>query len=194
MDDTDTRRTDAEAVARTLSGDLTAYDGLIEKYQRRAVAVSYRLLGNVADAQDVSQEAFLRAFRSLATLQEPERFGAWLMRIVSNLSLNFRRGRRPMLALSTNDDAGPHDSRIAAKSEYGGGAERMVGQETQAAVTAAVETLPPQQRLALVLFAMEGLSQKEVAEIMECSVEMVKWNVFQARKTLKDKLAEYLEE
>ncbi|HKQ47309.1 MAG TPA: sigma-70 family RNA polymerase sigma factor [Phycisphaerae bacterium] len=195
MDDTDPRRTDAEAVARTLSGDLTAYDRLIEKYQRRAVAVSYRLLGNVADAQDVCQEAFLRAFRSLETLKEPERFGAWLMRIVSNLSLNFRRGRRPTLALATSDeDAGPHDSRIAAKSEYSGGAERMAGQETQAAVTAAVEALPPQQRLALVLFAMEGLSQKEVAEIMECSVEMVKWNVFQARKTLKDQLAEYLEE
>src|SRR5262245_29398996 len=139
MDDTDTRRSDAEAVARTLAGDLTAYDGLIEKYQRRVVAVSYRLLGNVTDAQDVCQEAFLKAFRSLETLQEPERFGAWLMRIVSNQSLNFRRGRRPTLALATNDDdAGPRDSRIAAKSEYGGGAERRVGQETQAAGTAAV--------------------------------------------------------
>jgi RNA polymerase sigma-70 factor (ECF subfamily) len=194
MDDIQTHQSDAEAVARTLAGDTTAYDRLIEKYQRRAVAVSYRLLGNVMDAQDVCQEAFLRAFRSLATLQERERFGAWLMRIVSNLSLNYRRGRRPMLALAADEDsAGPHDSRIAAKNEYGG-AERMVGQETTAAVTAAVESLPPQQRLALVLFAIEGLPQKEVAEIMECSVEMVKWNVFQARKSLKDKLADYLEE
>ncbi len=195
MDDTETQRSDAEAVARTLAGDTTAYDRLIEKYQRRAVAVSYRLLGNVMDAQDVCQEAFLRGFRSLGTLQERERFGAWLMRIVSNLSLNHRRGRRPMLALAADEDStGPHDSRIAAKDQHEGGVERMVGQETGAAVTAAVESLPPQQRLALVLFAIEGLPQKEVAEIMECSVEMVKWNVFQARKNLKDKLAEYLEE
>lgn len=195
MDDTQTQQSDAEAVARTLAGDTTAYDRLIESYQRRAVAVSYRLLGNVTDAQDVCQEAFLRAFRSLGTLQEPERFGAWLMRIVSNLSLNYRRGRRPMLSLATDESgSGPHESQIAAKNDYEGGAERIVGQETSAAVTAAVESLPPQQRLALVLFAIEGLPQKEVAEIMECSVEMVKWNVFQARKTLKDKLAEYLEE
>lgn len=195
MDDSDTQQSDADAVARTLAGDTTAYDRLIERYQRRAVAVSYRLLGNVADAQDVCQEAFLRAFRSLDSLQESGRFGAWLMRIVSNLSLNFRRSRRPMVTLALDENGpGLHESQIAAKENHDGGAERIAGQETTAAVTAAVESLPPQQRLALVLFAIEGLPQKEVAEIMECSVEMVKWNVFQARKTLKDKLADFLEE
>ncbi len=195
MDDSDTQQSDADAVARTLAGDTAAYDRLIERYQRRAVAVSYRLLGNVADAQDVCQEAFLRAFRSLDSLQETGRFGAWLMRIVSNLSLNYRRSRRPMVSLAMDEEGpGLHESQIPAREKHEGGAERIAEQETSAAVTAAVESLPPQQRLALVLFAIEGLPQKEVAEIMECSVEMVKWNVFQARKTLKDKLAEFLEE
>src|SRR5262245_560315 len=97
----DAGRLDADAVAQTLNGDLRAYDRLIESYQRRAVAVSYRLLGNINDAMDVCQDAFLRAYRSLSTLQEPRRFGPWLMRIVSNLSLNFRRDRQPMLSLKT---------------------------------------------------------------------------------------------
>src|SRR5580704_5845467 len=85
---------DGELVAQVLGGRREAFDTLIGRYQRQAVAVSYRLLGNSHDALEVTQDAFLKAFSSLATLQKPEAFGGWLMRIVSNLSLNFRRGRK----------------------------------------------------------------------------------------------------
>src|SRR5205807_1897513 len=86
--------TDGQLVAQVLGGRREAFDELIRKYQRQAVAVSYRLLGNSHDALEVTQEAFLKAFGSLATLQKPDAFGGWLMRIVSNLSLNFRRRRK----------------------------------------------------------------------------------------------------
>jgi RNA polymerase sigma-70 factor (ECF subfamily) len=190
------RRFDADAVARTLAGDTTAYDRLIEKYQRRAVSVAYRLLGNVEDAMDVCQDAFLRAFRSLSSLEQPQRFGPWLMRIVTNLSLNYRRSRRPHLSLTTGDDEGSQEDRAAAISPRGSrtAVDALEESETRQAVTAAIESLPEQQRLALVMFAIEGVPQKEVAEILDCSVEMVKWNVFQARKKLREKLGEYLEE
>ncbi len=195
-EDDSSRRQDAEAVARTLAGDTAAYDRLIEKYQRRAVSVAYRLLGNMNDAMDVCQDAFLRAFRSLATLQETQRFGAWLMRIVSNLSLNYRRGRKQNLSLSTGDDeSGPQDAQLADEGRRERtGDEALVNEELRELLEKAVDELPPQQRLALTLFSIEQLPQKEVAEIMGCSVEMVKWNVFQARKALKARLAEYLEE
>ncbi len=190
-------RRDAEAVNRTLGGDMAAYDELIERYQRRAVAVAYRLLGNIEDAMDVCQDAYVRAFKSLPTIQQPERFGAWLMRIVSNLSLNYRRGRRKDLSLAADDeDGGVHEGQLAghsARSDPGPG-EAMQSAELEQAITAAMEALPEQQRLALVLFAIEQIPQKEVAEILECSVEMVKWNVFQARKALKKALADYLQE
>src|SRR5262249_8776927 len=81
---------DASCVRRTLAGDVRAFDELIERYQRRIVSIAYRLLGNGHDAADVCQEAFLRAYRSLDTLQEPHRFGAWLTRIAGNLALNYR--------------------------------------------------------------------------------------------------------
>ncbi len=200
LDDRDeARRLDAEDVARTLAGDTSAYDALIERYQRRGVAVAYRFLGNSEDAMDVCQDAFLRAFKSLATLKQPERFGAWLMRIVSNLSLNFRRGRRATLSLTTGDEAGGvHEDQLVSQGtgQDGSPDPRALAQssELEGAVSAAIEELPKQQRLALVLFAIEQIPQKQVAEIMECSVEMVKWNVFQARKALKEKLAEYLQE
>jgi RNA polymerase sigma-70 factor, ECF subfamily len=189
------RREDAEAVARTLAGQTPAYDRLIERYQRRAVAVAYRLLGNIEDAMDVCQEAYLRAFRSLASLQEPQRFGAWLMRIVTNLSLNYRRGRRVHLSLTTDGDGGGEEDRVADLSPRGSHAagNGMLAAETDQAVTRAIESLPEQQRLALILFAIEGVPQKEVADILQCSVEMVKWNVFQARKKLKELLIDYLE-
>ncbi|MFH1417363.1 MAG: sigma-70 family RNA polymerase sigma factor [Planctomycetota bacterium] len=195
-DDEAARRFDADAVARTLSGETGAFDPLIEKYQRRAVAVSYRLLGNIEDAMDVCQDAYVRAFRSLSSLDDPQRFGAWLMRIVSNLSLNYRRGRRIHLSLSMDADTGSREGRSADGRIGGGPVKRdpLRSAETEQAISKAVEALPEQQRLALVLFAIERIPQREVAEILECSVEMVKWNVFQARKKLKETLAEYLEE
>jgi RNA polymerase sigma-70 factor, ECF subfamily len=196
MDDLEAEQFDAQAVARTLAGDTAAFDRLIEKYQRRAVAVSYRLLGNLDDALEVTQEAFLKAFRSLSSLEESKRFGAWLIRIVSNLSLNFRRGRHPTLSLATHEeDDGAHAVRANELSKLRtADHDPLEASEMQKAISAAIEGLPEQQRLALVLFALEAIPQKEVAAIMECSVEMVKWNVFQARKTLKEKLAGFLEE
>jgi RNA polymerase sigma-70 factor (ECF subfamily) len=189
---------DAADVARTLAGDTAAFDALIQRYQRRAVAVSYRLLGNIEDAMDVCQDAFVKAFKSLGTLQQTERFGAWLMRIVSNLSLNYRRSRKPNLSLTTEaDETGGILEDHAVRLQHGaksGPAEVMQSAELESAITAAIEALPEQQRLALILFAVEQIPQKEVAEILECSVEMVKWNVFQARKTLKKALANYVQE
>src|SRR5262245_60674888 len=82
---------DGQLVSRVLAGDRSAFDDLVRRYQRQAVAVSYRLLGNSQDAMEVTQDAFLKGFTSLNTLQKPDAFGGWLMRIVSNLSLNFRR-------------------------------------------------------------------------------------------------------
>jgi len=196
MDVIEAEQLDAQAVARSLAGETAAYDELIERYQRKAVSVSYRLLGNMDDALDVCQEAFLKGFRSLATLQEPKRFGSWLLRIVSNLALNFRRARRTTLSLTTDEEPGGSSppQLSSRRSDARPPADTLQAIEVRRAITEAVEALPAKQRLALVLFAVEGMPQREVADIMECSVEMVKWNVFQARKTLKERLAEYLEE
>lgn len=197
LQDADSAAQDAEAVSRTLAGDLSAFDQLIERYQRRAVAVAYRLLGNINDAMDVCQDAYVRAFRSLASIQDPQRFGSWLMRIVSNLALNFRRDRKQLLSLSMEDDGpGLNAGALADERTFEGGSaggDSLQASELEQAINKAIGQLPEKQRLALILFAIEGLPQKEVAEIIDCSLELVKWNVFQARKTLKDKLAEFLE-
>src|SRR5690349_18908328 len=101
---------DGELVGEVLAGKRESFDFLIRRYQRQAVAVSYRLLGNSHDALEVTQDAFLKAFTSLSTLQKADAFGGWLMRIVSNLSLNYRRSRRTRSQLPLDDLLGPGDA------------------------------------------------------------------------------------
>jgi RNA polymerase sigma-70 factor (ECF subfamily) len=189
------RLVDAELVQRTLDGDTGGFDELIHRYQRRAVSVAYRLLGNSHDAMEVCQDAFLRAFRALESLQDPERFGPWLMRTVSNLSLNFRRSRRQSQPIPVDDcllpggeDAMGSDWMISA----GMPPDESLASELGTAISTAINELPEKQRLALILFAVEGMAQKDVADVLDCSVEAVKWHVFQARKKLKEQLADYL--
>src|SRR3989440_7366766 len=150
---------DGQLVEQTLAGKREAFDELIVRYQRQAVAVSYRLLGNTQDALEVTQDAFLKAFTSLSTLQKPEAFGGWLMRIVSNLSLNYRRGRKTKQQLPLDDLLGTGG---AEQAGAGGASEwmardidphhRMESTELGAKLQEALKQLPEKQRLAIVMF------------------------------------------
>ena len=189
---------DGELVARVLNGQNQAFDELIHRYQRQAVAVSYRLLGNTHDALEVTQDAFLKSFSSLSTLQKPEAFGGWLMRIVSNLSLNFRRGRKSRAQLPLDDLLGPADAQAtdAGGSQWmarsGDPVRRLESQEMGAKLQEALNQLPEKQRQAIVMFTIQEMPQKEIAQALDCSVEAVKWHVFQGRKKLKEMLKEHL--
>ncbi len=192
-----TKAAETSLVERARGGDSAAFADLVRAYQRRAVSVAYRLLGNVEDAGDVSQDAFVRAYRCLEQLDDPARFGSWLLRIVSNLALNYRRARSTRAAASLDDDlALPSNIRNPSTVQRSVGLapdeDGVLPAELRGGIQAAMEQLPEKQRLALILFSVEGLPQKEVAEILECTVELVKWNVFQARKKLKESLREYL--
>ena len=180
-------------VRQAQRGDLESFDALVKQFQRQAVGVAYRLLNNVDDAMEVSQDALLKAFDKLKTLSKPSQFGPWLMRIVSNLALNRRRGRalRAAAPLDGGDeedrpDRNPADEKAMTPPEIASAGEM------QERLEKALATLPEIQRKALVMFSMGGLSQKEVARMLGCSVEAVKWHVFTARKKLKELLAEYL--
>jgi RNA polymerase sigma-70 factor (ECF subfamily) len=196
----DSGPTDGTLVGEVLAGKRQSFDVLIRKYQRQAVAVSYRLLGNSHDALEVTQDAFLKAFSSLATLQKPEAFGGWLMRIVSNLSLNYRRSRKSRSQLPLDDllgsatgqaqEAGGSSSEWMAQS--GDPVHKLESEEMGRKLQWALAQLPEKQRLALTMFTVEEMPQKQVAEALGCSVEAVKWHVFQGRKKLKELMKEHL--
>ena len=193
---------DGSLVEQVLGGRRAAFDDLVRRYQRQAVAVSYRLLGNSHDAMEVTQDAFVKAFSSLATLQKPEAFGGWLMRIVSNLSLNYRRSRKTRSQLPLDDLLGPTDAGQQAAAATGGGSDWMTqsgdpvhlleSEEMGRKLQQALQQLPEKQRLAIIMFTIEEMPQKQVAETLNCSVEAVKWHVFQGRKRLKEILKEHL--
>ena len=191
---------DGDLVAQVLGGNRRAFDTLISRYQRQAVAVSYRLLGNAHDALEVTQDAFLKAFSSLTALQKPAAFGGWLMRIVSNLSLNFRRGRKTRSQLPLDDllghgggsqtDATGASSDFAARS--GDPVRQLESEEMGRKLQEAMTKLPEKQRLAIIMFTIDELPQKQVAEALQCTVEAVKWHVFQGRKRLRELLKDVM--
>ncbi len=187
---------DAQLVRNVLRGQLGAFDELVKRYQRRAVAVAYRLLNHREDAMEIVQDAFLKAYDKLESLSQPERFGPWLLRIVNNLSLNKRRWRSLRKAASLESPQ-PDDEdtsmRGALPDPQGPGPlEVASGKETKQILDRLIDELPDMQKQALVLFSLQKLPQKEVAQILDCSVEAVKWHVFTARKKLKEKLKDYL--
>jgi len=186
---------DGELVSAARDGNLRAFDELVRRYQRRAVAVAYSLLNNRDDAMEVAQEAFLKAYEKLNTLSEPGRFGHWLMRIVSNLSLNRRRARALRKGESLEFFPSDGEQRSAAARPDGRAIsppEAASAGELREQIRMEIDNLPDAQRQSLVLFSLNGLPQREVANILGISVEAVKWNVFMARKALKDKLKDYL--
>ncbi len=180
-----------ELVRRAAAGRHDAFDELIERYERRATSVAYRLLGNLHDALEVCQEAFIRAYRGLSGLDDPRRFGPWLLRIVTNLSLNRRRRRSPKYPVSVEN--GTIDEQPAPDLPSGVPGSSLAARELVDLIRSGLADLPERQRAALVLFSVEQLPQKRVAEILGCSVEAVKWHVFQARRRLRVHLADYLQ-
>jgi RNA polymerase sigma-70 factor, ECF subfamily len=176
-------------------GDLPAFEALVRRFQKQAVGVAYRLLNNLDDAMEVSQDAFLKSFDKLRTLSKPAQFGPWLLRIVSNLALNRRRGRALRLAAPIDGQAGDEDDRPdrgLADPHADTPAQIASADELDEKLQRALQALPETQREALVMFSMAQVPQKEVAKILGCSVEAVKWHVFAARKKLKEVLKDYL--
>ena len=177
------------------TGDRSAFGQLAQLYQRQCAAVAMRLLGNAHDAAELVQDALVKAFRSLDQLQQSERFGPWLMRIVTNLALNYRRsrGRRQALSLEQTAGEGEDDLRSSiAGNRLDAPEHPLTSAELGEAIQGAINRLPEKQRLALVMFAVEKMPQKDVADVLNCSVEAVKWHVFMARKQLKKSLGSYL--
>ena len=139
----------------------------------------------------------MKAFRSLDQLQQSERFGPWLMRIVTNLALNFRRARGRRQAISLEQPSGRGEDAEDLRTTLAGRPvdapeKPLSSAELGTAIQQSIDALPEKQRLALVMFAIEKMPQKDVAEVLNCSVEAVKWHVFMARKQLKKSLGTFL--
>lgn len=167
-------------LAASRRGDLPAYDQLVGAYQTRIYQLTYRVTGNPEDAWDAAQEAFVRAFRSLKAFRGDAAFSTWLHRIAVNAALDIVRRRPPA--------ADPLDAVASMTVES---VDHAVEQrEIQRRIQAAISRLPYDQRVAVVLRDVQGLSYGEIAAVVQVPVGTVRSRLSRAREALRHALAD----
>jgi RNA polymerase sigma-70 factor (ECF subfamily) len=179
---------DVERLVESSSqGNRDAFDELVGLYQRRAMQVALAVLSNADEAAEAVQAGFVKAYLGIEKLKEPKKFEIWLLRIISNTAISQRKaaGRRAEAAKAA--DCPRQENRTFSP------AQTADTKELRAAIQRAMLRLSKKEAKAITLFGLEDLSQKQVAEIMGCSVQAVRWHVFRARQKLKVLLRKYLE-
>ena len=183
---------DEELCQKVANGDAEAYELLVERHQARAYRLACSILGSESDARDVSQDAFIRLYESANRFDGRSRFSTWFYRVLVNLCIDHKRRDRwwhklvPLAGPGDDPDAPTIDP---ASSEPGPEDVAMLGQSTLK-LGAALERLSPNQRIAVLLQAQEGLSSREIAEVLKCSENTARVHIhrglIQLRKLLKD--------
>jgi len=182
-------KTDQYLVERVQSGDKQAFDILVKKYQHRIVKLVSRYLNDSGDVLDVTQEAFIKAYRALPNFRGDSAFYTWLYRIAINTAKNYlvSRGRRPPSIDIDAEDAEQFDSGSELK-EFATPERLLLKSEIEQAVAETIEHLPDDLRTAITLRELEGLSYEEIAEVMGCPVGTVRSRIFRARAAVQEKL------
>ena len=182
-------------VQRVQAGDVAAFDELVIKYRERIYSVVYNLISNKEDASDLSQEAFIKAFRSIARFKGKSSFFTWLYRIAVNTSLTFlkkNRYRRFLSYENITEETGSSDvlEVLAAKTST---EKPTLIKELQHKLNEALQSLSVKHRTVIVLFEIDNLSHQEIAEIMNCSVGTVRSRLHYAKKQLQSELQDLLD-
>lgn len=175
---------DAELAARAKGGDVHAYEALVESYQGLAFRVAYLITRDAGEAQDATQDAFVRAYYALGTFRSGASFKPWLLRIVTNQARNRRRSAGRRLELSTRIESGRASGDAAPSPE----ASALLG-ETRAELLDAIEQLREEERLAVIYRYFLELSEMEMAEVMRCRPGTVKSRLSRALEHLRKRLA-----
>jgi RNA polymerase sigma-70 factor (ECF subfamily) len=191
---TSTAQADLELVERVKKGDKKAYDLLVLKYQQKVANIISRYIKDPSEVFDVSQEAFIKAYRALPKFRGDSAFYTWLYRIAINTAKNHlaAKGRRPPA-----DDV----EAVTAEQMDAGGRLRetdtperlLLKDEIARTIREAVDELPQDLRTAITLRELEGMSYDEIAEAMECPIGTVRSRIFRAREAIDKKLKPLLE-
>src|SRR5690625_2391045 len=180
--------TDEQLVARAQAGDDRAFELLVRKYQHKVVKLTARYV-SPADAQDVAQEAFIKAYRALAGFKGNSAFYTWLYRISINTAKNHlvARSRRPASQdIDVADaEAFGHTDRF---SEQDTPEALLESEEIRDTVIQAIQALPEDLRTAIMLRELEGLSYEDIAEAMDCPVGTVRSRIFRARAAIEEEI------
>lgn len=190
-----TEESDLVLVKRVQRGDKTAFDLLVRKYQHKVVKLVLRYVRNPAEAEDIAQEAFIKAYRALPQFRGDSAFYTWMYRIAINTAKNSlaSRDRSPIaydLDLTDPEESHSVQTRLQDPDTPEGMA---LTEEIRGIVNSAIEGLPEELKTAIVLRELDGLSYEEIAAAMECPVGTVRSRIFRAREAIDKRLREVFE-
>jgi RNA polymerase sigma factor (sigma-70 family) len=185
---------EADLVKRARRGDLKAYDELVKRYQERIYATIYHMTSNHEDANDLAQEAFIKAFSALKSFKGGSSFYTWLYRIAVNKTINFLKQRKNKFHMSLNDIDfnAEHDKDLMALISDKTPTRDVGLTELQKKLNEALLRLSEPHRMVVILHDVQGQSHEEIAEIMGCNIGTVRSRLFYARQQLQGHLAEYI--
>jgi len=188
---------DSVLVSRAQSGDLRAYDELVIRHRGRIFAMVRNMIHNEADAWDLAQEVFIKAWNALPRFEAKARFSTWLFRIAHNTVYDWTRKRRPESAGELNDEIFDREridlSASTAPSEAEAPDASLQHGELRRKIEAALAKLSPEHREAVILKDVQGLSYKEIADAMGCTLGTVMSRLFYARQKLQTLLKDEYE-
>lgn len=187
-----------ELVRRARIGEPEAFESLVRLFERKVVSVAYQFLGEMDTALEVGQESLVRAYQELPKLKNPDAFAAWLLRIVTNLSLSYLRSKRISVSSPLGAEGeGPECERALGTIAAAAGprqdpARVAESSETMAALDGAIRALPEKYRAVVVLHCVEDVPHEEIARALGIPVKTVRWRLFQARQILRNRIEKYL--
>ncbi|WP_071870580.1 RNA polymerase sigma factor RpoE [Atopomonas hussainii] len=186
---------DQALIERVQKGDKRAFDLLVLRYQHRILGLVQRFVRDPHEAQDVAQEAFIKAYRALANFRGDSAFYTWLYRIAINTAKNYlvSRGRRPPDADVSAEDAEFYEGDHALK-DVESPERNLLRDEIEQTVHKVIRQLPEDLRTALTLREFEGLSYEDIASVMQCPVGTVRSRIFRAREAIDKALQPLLHE
>jgi RNA polymerase sigma-70 factor, ECF subfamily len=184
------QQADIGLIAACQQGDHRAFRNVYDIYRDRVYALCRHMAGNRDDAEDLTQESFVQAFRHIGTYRAEATFGTWLYRITANRCMTEARKRRPVFRDVDDIESSPN----AAPLDRADNPEQLLmRKEMMERVEAAIQQLPESQRLLFVLATQMGMKYKDIGQIVEISEDAVKVRIHRARKRVRDSLSNYLD-
>jgi RNA polymerase sigma factor RpoE len=185
---------DLSLVRRAQTEDTRAYDVLVRRYQERIYATVYHMTSNHEDANDLTQETFIKAFRALRSFKGDSSFYTWIYRIAVNKTINFLKQRKNRVQLSLNDVDfnAEHDPDLVALISDKNPRRDLNLSELQEKLNGAMQKLSEHHRMVVTLHDVQGLSHEEIGKIMDCNIGTVRSRLFYARQQLQAYLSDYL--
>jgi len=185
---------DQELVLRVQQGDKSAYDHLVRKYQHKIIQIVNRYVKDPSEAQDVAQESFIKAYRALNNFRGDSAFFTWLYRIAINTAKNYLVSRaRRYSQYEVDVQEAEQVGNIPQLRSMETPEQQLSNEQIVAAIKTAIDKLPEEMRMAIMLREFEGLSYQEIAQAMDCPVGTVRSRIFRAREAIDNKLTPLLD-